>query len=211
MSKPNKKRRIMVKARLTEISAVDKPAQADARMVLRKRDEQQQPAAQVAEPLSDTPPEVLAENLYSRVLSAAESVAKGYGSIYAHLTREDFQAAQQEYVRRHVRKGETEAQATLRLRDGPVVQQLDMAWRETQHMREVEKSAAFMKARHEGQLLQDAKPRLTSAGYVTKAALDEQLRQAAAETRRAGETDEQAYVRVLRENPALYDAYREAN
>lgn len=34
-----KKRRIMVKAKLLEISAVDKPAQPDAKMVLRKRDE----------------------------------------------------------------------------------------------------------------------------------------------------------------------------
>lgn len=210
MSKP-KKRRIMVKARLTEISAVDKPAQADARMVLRKRDEQQQPAAQVAEPLPDTPPEMLAENLYSHVLGAAEAVAKGYGSIYAHLTREDFQAAQMEFVRRRVRKGESEAQAMLRLRDDPVVQQLDRAWRETQHMREAEQSAAFLKARHEGQPVQDAKPRLTTAGYVSKSAIDAELRKVAADTRRAGETDEQAYVRVLREFPELYSAYREAN
>lgn len=59
--------------------------------------------------------------------------------------------------------------------------------------------------------MQDAKPRFTSAGYVTKAALDAKLRKVAADTRRAGETDEQAYSRVLRESPALYDAYLEAN
>ena len=179
-------------------------------MRLRKRDEQQQPVASVAEPFPETPQAVVDDNLYAHVLGAAEAVAKGYGSIYTHLTREDFQAAQIEFVRRHVRKGESEAQAMLRLRDDPVVQQLDRAWRETQHMREVEKSDAFVRSRYEGLQPQDAKPRLTSAGYVTKAALDAELRKVAAETRRAGETDEQAYVRVLRENPALYDAYREA-
>lgn len=208
MSQP-KKRRVMVKARLTEISAVDKPAQEEARMVLRKRDEQ--PVAEVAEQLPDTPQAVVDENLYAHLLSAAESVAKGYGCIYTSLTREDFQAAQVEYVRRHVRKGETEAQATLRLREDPVVQQLDRAWRETQHQREVAKSDAFLRERAEGALPAGDKPRRTSAGYVSKSAIDAELRKAAEETRRAGETEHQAYVRVLQENPDLYRAYREAS
>lgn len=66
-------------------------------------------------------------------------------------------------------------------------------------MREGVKSDALLNARYGGQPLQDAKPRLISAGYVTKAALDEELRQAAADKRCAGEADEQTRTRVARE------------
>lgn len=222
MSTPTKKkRRIMVKAKLLEISAVDKPAQSGARMVLRKRDEEDddqgherpvsEPTSEVAE-APQTQAELAQTVDYERMVEAAESVAKGlaYGRLFSHLTRDDFQAAQIEYVRRHMQKGETEARATVRLMNDATVQLLDKAWRETQNAREAKQADAYSKARAEGRELPQARKH-TSAGYVTKAEIEEQLRKVAEATRRPSETTEQAYARTLEAHPELYRAYREAS
>lgn len=222
MSQPKKKRRIMTKAFVTEISAVDRPAQENALVVLRKRDDGtaqpeavEQAQAQQTEPAptQELAPASLSAADYDHALTAAESLAKGaaYGRLWMHLGREEFQAAQVEYVKRHTRPGETETQATVRLMHDPVVQQLDRAWRETQHAREAEQAENYLKARAEGRPLPEEPPRYTSAGYMTKADIDYQLRSVAETTRRPGESIEQAYARALRDHPELYAAYREAS
>ena len=210
-----KKRRIMVKARLTEISAVDKPAQENALAVLRKRDEQGagMPAGNEPARRQDTsqPAESAPVIDYAATLRAAEHLALGgRGRLFSHITRDDFQAAQVDYVKRHTKPGETEAQATVRLTNDPVVQQLDRAWREAQAARETEQAEEYSKARAEGRALPETR-KLTSAGYMSKADIDEQLRKVADETRRSGETNEQAYARAMAAHPELYRAYREAS
>lgn len=141
-------------------------------------------------------------NRYDHVLSVAEFIAKG-GQAPAYLSREDYQEAQVEFVKRHTRPDETEAQAFVRLMGDPVVKLLDQAWREAERAQEVERAEVFSKARAEGRELHDR-------ATTRRQGVDEQLRKAAEAIRKPGESPQQAYARALERHPDLYQAYREA-
>lgn len=202
----------MLKARVTEISAVDKPAQSDALVVLRKNDHASgRPASAPIGLSARSEADAETDYSYQHVLAAAEYVMKGGSNLATEVvTRERCQQAQMDFVEAGRRPGETTANATLRLISHPTVKMLDQAWRRVQAGREFAASEALSKARSEGHAPVDVRTR-TSAGYVTRGEIDAEVRRAAEQSRRPGETSEQAYVRVLRECPELYEAYRQAS
>lgn len=196
-----RKKRVMVKAKLDEISIVDKPAQDGARIVLRKRadEDSEQPARR----FQNVPVE--------HVLFAAESFAKSGGSLAAfeHLDEQHFHDAMESYASTRVLAGETPEQAFTRLCfSDDVMKRLDLAARAARTRDSERVAQEVVKARAAGQA-----PPAVHGDTLIGASLEEveeRLQKAARALQQPGETDEQAFVRALEQNPQLYAAHLRA-